>query len=95
MVFKEGESSRKLERELRAKSDTAIRLLTSGNKSDMLYGEKLFYEVNDRLWSSNLTNELKLGIQKRLARGEVFRDVMKNASRLGLAYDATLLSQQQ
>ena len=95
MVFKEGESSRKLERELRAKSDTAIRLLTSGNESDMLYGEKLFYEVNDRLWSSNLTNELKLGIQKRLARGEVFRDVMKNASRLGLAYDATLLSQQQ
>jgi len=95
MVFKEGDATRRLERELRAKSDTAIRLLTSGNKSDMLYGEKLFYEVNDRLWSSNLTNELKLGIQTRLARGEVFRDVMKNASRLGLAYDATLLSQQQ
>ena len=41
------------------------------------------------------TNELKVSIQKRLMRGEAFPDIMRNASRLGLEYDAQLLSQQQ
>ena len=95
MVFKEGDASRKLEKRLREKANYAITLLTTGGKDDMVKGEKLYYEVNDELWSSNLTNELKVSIQKRLMRGEAIPDIMRNASRLGLEYDAQLLSQQQ
>ena len=95
MVFREGDASRKLEKRLREKANYAITLLTNGDKDDMVKGEKLYYEVNDELWSSNLTNELKVSIQKRLMRGEAIPDIMRNASRLGLEYDAQLLSQQQ
>ena len=95
MVFREGDASRKLEKRLREKANYAITLLTTGGKDDMVKGEKLYYEVNDELWSSNLTNELKVSIQKRLMRGEAIPDIMRNASRLGLEYDAQLLSQQQ
>ena len=95
MVFREGDASRKLEKRLREKANYAITLLTNGDKDDMVKGEKLYNEVNDELWSSNLTNELKVSIQKRLMRGEAIPDIMRNASRLGLEYDAQLLSQQQ
>jgi hypothetical protein len=95
MVFREGDASRKLEKRLREKANYAITLLTNGDKDDMVKGEKLYNEVNDELWSSNLTNQLKVSIQKRLMRGEAIPDIMRNASRLGLKYDAQLLSQQQ
>ena len=95
MVFKEGDASRKLEKRLREKANYAITLLTTGGKDDMVKGEKLYYEVNDELWSSNLTNELKVSIQKRLMRGEAIPDIMRNASRLKLKYDAQILQQQQ
>jgi len=95
MVFKEGDASRKLEKRLREKANYAITLLTNGDKDDMVRGEKLYNEVNDELWSSNLTNQLKVSIQKRLMRGQAIPDIMRNASRLKLKYDAQILQQQQ
>lgn len=94
MVFREGDATRKLETRLRQKADYAVRLLTEGDKSDMIKGEKLFNEITDELWSSNLSNQLKVSIQNRLVRGEALPDIMRNAMRLGLEYDAQVLQQQ-
>ena len=95
MIYKETKVVRDFEKRMRAKSDYAIRLLTEGSKDDMLKGEKLFYEINDELWAQPFSNQIKVQIQKRLARGESFPDMMKNAARLGLEYDAQVFQQQQ
>ena len=95
MVFKENAATRKLEKRLREKANYAITLLTNGDKDDMVKGSRLYEEVNDELWSSNLTNQLKVSIQKRLMRGEPIYDPFRNASRLSLDYEAQILQQQQ
>ena len=95
MIYKETKVVRDFEKRMRAKSDYAIRLLTEGSKDDMLKGEKLFYEINDELWAQPFSNQIKVQIQKRLARGESFPDMMKNAARLGLEYDAQVFQLQQ
>ena len=95
MIYKETKVVRDFEKRMRAKSDYAIRLLTEGSKDDMLKGEKLFYEINDELWAQPFSNQIKVQIQKRLARGETFPDMIKNATRLGLEYDAQVFQQQQ
>ena len=69
-------------------------LLTTGNKDDMIRGTKLWEEINDTIWSSNLSNRLKLELQRSLIRVEILPEIMRNAMRLGLEYDAELLTQQ-
>jgi len=94
MIFREGAATRKFENRLRQRANYAIVLLTQGDKSDIIRGTKLWEEITDELWASNLSNELKVSIQNRLARGEVLPDIMRNAMRLGLEYDAQVLQQQ-
>jgi hypothetical protein len=95
MIYKENKVVRDFEKRMRAKSDYAIRLLTDGSKDDMLKGKKLFEEVNDELWAQPFSNEIKVDIQRRLARGEVLLDFMRNARRLGLEHDAQTFQQQR
>ena len=95
MVFKETKATKDFEKKLRSKADYAIRLLTEGDKDDMLRGEQLYQELVDELWSQPYSNELKSSIQKRLNRGEAIFDIMRNAHRLSLEFDATVLQQQK
>ena len=95
MIYKENKVVRDFEKRMRSKSDYAIRLLTEGSKDDMLKGSNLFQEVNDELWAQPFSNEIKVDIQRRLARGEVLLDFVRNATRLGFEHDAQVFQQQQ
>ena len=95
MIYKETKVVRDFEKRMRAKSDYAIRLLTEGSKDDMLKGSNLFQEVNDELWAQPFSNEIKVDIQRRLARGEVLLDFVRNAARLGFEHDAQVFQLQQ
>jgi hypothetical protein len=68
--------------------------LTEGDESDMIRGTKLWEEINDEIWSSNLSNQLKISLQKSLVSVASVPDIMKNAIRIGLDYDAQILQQQ-
>lgn len=94
MVFKKSGRYRELSRSLKGDAAQAISLLTTGNKDDMIRGTKLWEEINDTIWSSNLSNSLKLELQRSLIRVEILPEIMRNAMRLGLEYDAELLTQQ-
>jgi hypothetical protein len=94
MVFKENQTVRDLRNRLQGKANYAVRLLTEGDKDDMIRGTKLFEEITDEIWASNLSNILKVQLQNSMTRGETFPDIMKNAMRLGLGYEAQVLQQQ-
>jgi len=94
MVFNKSGRYRELSRSLKGDASQAISLLTTGNKDDMIRGTKLWEEINDTIWSSNLSNSLKLELQRSLIRVEILPEIMRNAMRLGLEYDAELLTQQ-
>lgn len=94
MVFKENASTKDFEKRLRDKANYATRLMIEGDVDDFNKGAKLWEEINDELWASNLTNQLKVSIQRRIAQGESIPEIYKNALRLGLRYDAEILQQQ-
>jgi len=94
MVFKENQTVRDLRNRLQGKANYAVRLLTEGDKDDMIRGTKLFEEITDEIWASNLSNTLKIQMQNSMVRGESLPEIMKNAMRLGLEYDAQVLQQQ-
>ena len=94
MVFKENQTVRDLRNRLQGKANYAVRLLTEGDKDDMIRGTKLFEEITDEIWASNLSNTLKIQLQNSMTRGETFPDIMKNAMRLGLGYEAQVMQQQ-
>jgi len=60
----------------------------------MLRGTKLWEEISDQIWSSNYSNELKGQLQRGVVRVDSVPDIMRNAMRLGLEFDAELLNQQ-
>ena len=94
MVFKKNAKYRDLSKRMRDKATLALNLLTEGDESDMIRGTKLWNEINDEIWSSSLSNQLKVSLQKSLVNVASVPDIMKNAVRLGLEYDAQLLQQQ-
>ena len=94
MVFKENQTVRDLRNRLQGKANYAVRLLTEGDKDDMIRGTKLFEEITDEIWASNLSNTLKIQMQNSMTRGETFPEIMKNAMRLGLEYEAQVMQQQ-
>ena len=69
-------------------------LLTEGDNNDIIRGTKLWEEINDEIWSSNLSNKLKLELQRSIVRVDQIPDIYRNALRLGLEHDAQLLQQQ-
>ena len=76
------------------KATLALSLLTQGDKDDMLRGTKLWEEINDEVWSSRFSNQLKNSLQRSLVNVAVVPDIMRNAMRLGLQYDAELFRTQ-
>ena len=94
MVFKKNQSYRDIQKRLREKSTLALSLLTEGDESDMIRGTKLWEEINDEIWSSNLSNQLKIELQRNLVNVASVPQIMRNAMRLGLEYDAEILQMQ-
>ena len=95
MVFKKNNTYRDMSKRLTSKATLALSLLTEGDESDMIRGTKLWHEINDEIWASNLSNQLKMQLQRSLIRVGSVPDIMKNAMRLGLDYDAQILNQQR
>lgn len=94
MVFKKNQQYRDMSTRLKQKATLALSLLTEGDEGDMIRGTKLWEEINDEIWSSNLSNQLKTSLQKSLVNVASVPDIMKNAIRIGLDYDAQILQQQ-
>jgi hypothetical protein len=94
MIFKKNNRYRDMSKRLKSKATLALSLLTEGNESDMIRGTKLWEEINDEIWSSSLSNSLKLELQRSLVRVAAVPDIMRNAMRLGLEFDAQLLNEQ-
>ena len=94
MIFKKNNRYRDMSKRLKSKATLALSLLTEGNESDMIRGTKLWEEINDEIWSSSLSNKIKLELQRSLVRVSAVPDIMRNAMRLGLEFDAKLLSEQ-
>ncbi len=94
MIRKKNNRYRDMSKRLKSKATLALSLLTEGNESDMIRGTKLWEEINDEIWSSSLSNSLKLELQRSLVRVAAVPDIMRNAMRLGLEFDAQLLNEQ-
>lgn len=94
MVFKENQAFRDFRGRISEKSRLALDLLTNGDKDDMIRGTKLWEEINDTIWSSNFSNELKLSLQKNIVNAGAVPEIMRNAIRLDLGPEAQLLQQQ-
>ena len=94
MVRDENASVRKLTSRLEQKARLATDLLTNGDERDIIRGNKLWEEISEELWSSNLSYQLKTSIQDRLVNVNAIRNWYKNAQRLDLGTDAELLGQQ-
>jgi hypothetical protein len=94
MVFEETAAVKKLTSRLEQKARLATDLLTNGDEGDIIRGNKLWVEISEELWSSNLSYELKTSIQDRLVNVNAIPNWFRNAQRLDLGPDAALLGQQ-
>ena len=94
MVFKENQEFRDFRGRINEKARLAIDLLTNGDEDDMIKGAKLWEEINDTIWSSRFSNELKLSLQKNIVNAGAIPEIMRNALRLDLGPEAQLLQQQ-
>ena len=94
MVFEETAAVKKLTSRLEQKARLATDLLTNGDERDILRGDRLWQEISEELWSSNLSYQLKTSIQDRLVNVNAIQNWFKNAQRLDLGTDAALLGQQ-
>jgi len=94
MVFEENAEVKKLTSRLEQKARLATDLLTNGDEGDIVRGDKLWIEISEELWSSNLSYQLKTSIQNRLVNVNAIPNWFKNAQRLDLGPDAALLGQQ-
>jgi|9_EtaG_2_1085328.scaffolds.fasta_scaffold00728_4 hypothetical protein len=94
MVFEENAEVKKLTSRLEQKARLATDLLTNGDEGDIVRGDKLWIEISEELWSSNLSYQLKTSIQNRLVNVNAIPNWFNNAQRLDLGPDAALLGQQ-
>ena len=94
MVFEENAEVKKLTSRLEQKARLATDLLTNGDEGDIVRGDKLWIEISEELWSSNLSYQLKTSIQNRLVNVNAIPNWFDNAQRLDLGPDAALLGQQ-
>jgi len=94
MVFKENQEFRDFRGRINEKARLALDLLTNGDEDDMIRGTKLWEEINDTIWSSRFSNELKLSLQKNIVNAGSIPEIMRNALRLDLGPEAQLLQQQ-
>ena len=93
MEIKKSKKVDEVERYLRQQANYAIRLMIEGDRDEFEKGAKLMQEVNDKLWATPFTNQLKIEIQKRISRGESIPDIMRNARRLDLTHSARIVTE--
>ena len=94
IIYDKNDAVKKLTSRLEQKARLATDLLTNGDESDIIRGDKLWKEITEELWSSNLSYQLKVSIQDRLVNVNAIPNWFKNAQRLDLGPDAALLGQQ-
>ena len=94
IIYKKNKTYKDLRKRLSEKATLAVELLTKGDERDMVRGTKLWQEISDELWASNLSNELKVSLQDSLVNAGAIPDILRNAQRLDLGFEAGLLSQQ-
>ncbi len=93
MEFKKNKKVDEVETYLRQQANYAIRLMIEGDRDEFEKGAKLMQEVNDKLWATPFSDQLKVEIQKRISRGESIPDIMRNAQRLDLTHSAEIVTE--
>jgi len=93
-VYKLDSKWRKFEKNMRNKANYALRLMIDGDEEDFKKGEKIYKEIQDKIWSSAMSDTLKSQMTRRMVRGENIPDIMRNAIRLKTEVDANFLSSQ-
>jgi len=68
--------------------------LTEGDKDDMVRGLKLRQEIQDEIFSSRLSSNLMLELQRSLINPDSVMNYFRNAIRLGLEFQTDMLTQQ-
>ena len=76
-------------------SRQALTDMTSSNPEDLETGIELYGQTMDYLWTLPLSNELKLSIQRSMVNSDQQMQIMRNAIRLGLPYEARIMEQQR
>lgn len=76
-------------------SRQALTDMTSSNPEDIETGIQLYGQTMDYLWTLPLSNELKLSIQRSMVNSDQQMQIMRNAIRLGLPYEARIMEQQR
>lgn len=94
MVYKKNDLYKEVQKRVQEKARLALPLLTNGDKDDMIKGSKIWQEINDEIWSSPLSNQLKVSIQKSIVNAGSIPEIMRNAVRLGLGNEGLLIQQQ-
>jgi len=94
MVYDKNNYYKEMRKRLKSKATQADNLLTEGDKDDMMRGLKLRQEINDEIYSSRLSNVLKLELQRSLANPDTVIPLVRNAIRLGTEFSADLLANQ-
>ena len=95
MIYSENDAYKTIENDMMRRGRAAINLMSSGDVDEVARGAELFKETTDMLWSSPLSNELKLSLERKLVRGDQFLDISKNAIRLGKTFEAQIMQQQR
>ena len=76
-------------------SRQALTDMTSSNPEDVEAGLQLYSQTMDYLWTLPLSNELFLSIQESMVNSDQRVQIMRNAIRLGLSYEARIMEQQR
>ena len=82
-------------KEILALSRQALTDMTSSNPEDFANGIKLYGQTRDWLWTLPLSSELKRSIQESMVNSDQQMQIMRNAIRLGLPYEARIMEQQR
>lgn len=94
MIYKKNDKYRSFQSEMKSKAELAYTLLTEGDEADMIRGERLWEEINDEIHASNFSNSLKISLQKSLINVGKVQEIMRNAIRMGVTFEGTIMQQQ-
>ena len=94
MVYSKNNYYKEMRKRLQSKAIQADNLLTEGDKDDMVRGLKLRQEIQDEIFSSRLSGNLMLELQRSLINPDSVINYFRNAIRLGLEFETDMLTQQ-
>jgi hypothetical protein len=94
MVYSKNNYYKEMRKRLQSKAIQADNLLTEGDEDDMVRGLKLRQEIQDEIFSSRLSSNLMLELQRSLINPDSVTNYFRNAIRLGLEFPTDMLTQQ-